>query len=72
MFLTMPTSDSERLNTVAHLGANGITCYLRSRQVDENAAGIQSGVAMTILVPEAQLQRAKQVLAAMPPEDDST
>jgi type III secretory pathway lipoprotein EscJ len=70
VFLTMPASDSERLSTVAHLGANGVTCYLRSRQVDADSEGMQSGIAMTILVPEAQLQRAQQVLAAMLAEGD--
>ena len=67
VFLTIPPTDSERLRTVEWLGANGITCFLRSRQVDA-AAGAPSGGAVTILVPEEQLQEAKQALAALPAE----
>jgi type III secretory pathway lipoprotein EscJ len=71
VFLTIPATDSERLRTVEWLGANGITCFLRSRQVDAAAAGAQIGGAVTILVPEEQLQEAKQALAAMPAEGSS-
>ena len=70
VFLTIPPTDSERLRTVEWLGANGISCYLRSRQVDADTAGAQVEGAVTILVPEEQLQEAKQALAAMPADAD--
>ena len=66
MFLAMPTSDSERLRMVEWLGRNGLSCYLRSRQVDALTAATQSGIAMTILVNEEHLQEAKRILAEMP------
>ncbi len=69
VFLTIPPTDSERLRTVEWLGANGITCFLRSRLVDATVAGAQIEGTVTILVPEEQLQEAKQALAAMPAED---
>jgi hypothetical protein len=71
VFLTIPPTDSERLRTVEWLGAKGITCYLRSRQVDATVAGAQIDGTVTILVPEEQLQEAKRALAAMPAESSS-
>jgi hypothetical protein len=71
MFLTMPKSDSDRIRIVEWLGVNGITCYLRSRQVNASAAEVHSGIPVTILVPEVQLQEAQRFLAALPPESDS-
>lgn len=72
VFLTIPPTDTERLRTVEWLGANGITCYLRGRQVDAAAAGARIEGAVTILVPEEQLQEAKRALAAMPAETSSS
>ncbi len=71
VFLTIPPTDSERLRTVEWLGAHGITCFLRARQVDAAAVGARMEGAVTILVPEEQLQEAKRVLATMPAEADS-
>ncbi len=70
VFLTIPPTDSERLRTVEWLGARGVTCYLRARQFDAAAAGARIEGALTILVPEQQLQEAKRALAAMPAEAD--
>ncbi len=72
MFLTIPASDSERLDTVAWLGAHGISCYLRLRVAANDPENTGTGDSITILVPEEQLQQAKQVLAAMPVNDESS
>lgn len=66
--LTTPLSDSERLTTVTLLEAYGITCLVRSGGFSALYPGAQVGSrnALTILVPEEQLLKAQQVLAASP------
>jgi hypothetical protein len=71
--LTTPASDSERLTTVALLEAYGITCFVRGGAFSALYPGAQIGSrnALTILVPEEQLIKAQQVLAATPQDEDS-
>lgn len=66
--VTTPVSDSERLTTVALLEAYGITCVVRGGGFSALYPGAQIGSrnALTILVPEEQLLKAQQVLAATP------
>jgi hypothetical protein len=70
--LTTPASDSERLTTVALLEAYGITCLVRGGGFSALYPGAQIGSrsALTILVPEEQLQKARGVLAAAPQWED--
>jgi hypothetical protein len=65
-FFTIPNTDNERIAIVSQLGAHGITCYLRLRGPPRDFGPGALGNAVTLLVPEEQLHRAKQVLAAMP------
>jgi len=65
-FFTIPNTDTERVAIVAELGANGITCYLRLRGPPGDITPGGLGNTVTLLVPEEQMQKAKQVLAAMP------
>jgi len=64
-FFTIPNTDNERIAIVTHLGAHGITCYLRLRGPPRDFGPGGFGNAVTLLVPEDQMHRAKQVLAAM-------
>jgi hypothetical protein len=65
-FFTTPNTDAERRAIVAELGANGITCFLRLRGPPREAGPDGLGDSVTLLVPEEQMQKAEQVLAAMP------
>jgi len=63
---TIPSTDAERRAIVAELGANGITCFLRLRGPPREAGPDGLGDSVTLLVPEEQMEKAKQVLAAVP------
>ncbi len=70
--LTTPSSEVERLTTVALLEAYGIACFGNGSGFNSLYPGAQLGSrnALTILVPEEQLVEARQVLAASPEWDE--
>jgi hypothetical protein len=70
--LTTPSSEVERLTTVALLEAYGITCFGSGSAFNSLYPGAQIGSrnALTILVPAEQLIEARQVLAAEPDWDE--
>jgi hypothetical protein len=70
--LTTPSSEVERMTTVALLEAYGISCFVSGSGFNSLYPGAQIGSrnAQTILVPEEQLAEARQVLAAQPEWDE--
>lgn len=66
--LITPASQVERMTTVAMLQAHGIVCHGHGEAFNLLYPGAQLGSrnAQTILVEEAQLELARQILAAPP------
>jgi hypothetical protein len=71
--LTTPSSEVERMTTVALLEAYGIACFGTGTGFNSLYPGAQIGSrnAQTILVQEEQLDEAKLVLAAKPQWEES-
>ncbi len=70
--LTTPSSEVERMTTVALLEAFGIACFGNGSGFNSLYPGAQIGSrnALAILVPDEQLIEARQVLAARPEWDE--
>lgn len=70
--LTTPSSEVERMTTVALLEAFGIACFGNGSGFNSLYPGAQIGSrnALAILVQEEQLIEARQVLAARPEWDE--
>ena len=70
--LTTPSSEVERMTTVALLEAFGVACFGNGSGFNSLYPGAQIGSrnALAILVPDEQLIEARQILAARPEWDE--